>query len=95
MRGSPDGRPLPDIADHVVHAVANGGEGAHRRGTGKAVGQFRRYLRRRKCCLREDIADIGVSLLAGVTSIFACRTPQPRSRSTSAISSTTRRVCWL
>ena len=36
----PVGRPFPDIADHVVHAVAVGREGAHRRGAGEAVGHF-------------------------------------------------------
>src|SRR4029079_14827641 len=34
----PVGRPLPDVADHVVDAVAVGREGAHRRGPRPAVG---------------------------------------------------------
>src|SRR5690348_3578758 len=32
--GVPVGRPFPDIADHVVDAVAVGRKGAHRRGAG-------------------------------------------------------------
>src|SRR6266404_8819176 len=34
----PVGRPFPDIADHVVNAIAVGREGAHRRGARVAIG---------------------------------------------------------
>ena len=38
LRRVPVGRPFPDVADHVVDAVAVGREGAHRRGPRPAVG---------------------------------------------------------
>src|SRR5262245_38342011 len=34
----PSGCPFPDVADHVVHAISVGREGAHRRGPCPTVG---------------------------------------------------------